>query len=70
VNIYVDQKLCCQSDKNGFFKLTKIRPTGNVKIRAEFDGYIFKNITYSINLNKIISLSTSSKPFLIITPEK
>ncbi|CAF1033174.1 unnamed protein product [Didymodactylos carnosus] len=67
VVITVDQKPCCKSDANGYFLLENIRSNGNIKVKAELDGYIFKDITHAVNLNKMIS---TNERMLVIAPEK
>ncbi|CAF0788984.1 unnamed protein product [Adineta steineri] len=67
--IYIDGKACCQTDTNGLFKLTHIRPTGSIKIRSELDGYKFKELTHTVNLNRLIGIGDSSTS-LTLSPEK
>jgi hypothetical protein len=69
VQISIDGKSCCQTDSNGLFKLTHIRPTGTIKIKGELDGYIFKELTHAINLNRLIGIGDSSTS-LVLSPEK
>ncbi|CAF0911999.1 unnamed protein product [Rotaria sordida] len=69
VQISIDGKPCCQTNSNGLFKLTHIRPTGTIKIKSELDGYIFKELTYGINLNRLIGIGDSSTS-LVLSPEK
>jgi hypothetical protein len=67
--IYIDGKSCCQTDANGLFKLTHIRPTVTIKIKSELDGYTFKELTHTINLNRLIGIGDSSTS-LVLSPEK
>ncbi|CAF3883578.1 unnamed protein product [Rotaria magnacalcarata] len=69
VQISVDGKPYCQTDSNGLFKLKNIRPTGTIKIKGELDGYIFKELIYAINLNRLIGVGDSST-LLVLSPEK
>lgn len=69
VQISIDGKPCCQTDANGLFKLTHIRPTGSIKIQGQLDGYEFKELTHTINLNRLIGIGDSSTS-LVLTPEK
>ena len=69
VQISVDGKACCQTDSNGVFQLTRVRPTGTIKVKGELDGYIFKELLHPIHLNRLIGIGESSTS-LILTPEK
>ncbi|UJR23805.1 hypothetical protein I4U23_026781 [Adineta vaga] len=67
--ISIDGKPYCQTDSNGLFKLKHIRPSGTIKIKSELDGYIFKELTHSINLNRLIGIGDTSTA-LVLSPEK
>jgi hypothetical protein len=67
--IYIDGKPCCQTDANGLFKLTHIRPTGSIKIKSELDGYTFKEHTHTVNLNRLIGIGEGATS-LVLSPEK
>ncbi|CAF1177713.1 unnamed protein product [Adineta ricciae] len=67
--ISIDGKPCCQTDANGLFKLKHIRPSGTIKIKSDLDGYTFKEITHTINLNRLIGIGDTSTP-LVLSPEK
>jgi hypothetical protein len=69
VQISIDGKPCCQTDSNGLFKLKHIRPTGTIKIKGELDGYTFKEVTHTINLDRLIGIGDSSTS-LVLSPEK
>jgi hypothetical protein len=69
VQIVVDGKPCCQTDVNGLFRLTNIRPSGTIKIQGQLDGYLFKELTHSIHLNRLIGMGESSTA-LTFAPDK
>jgi hypothetical protein len=69
VQIFIDGKACCRSDADGRFKLSNVRSTGTVKVKAEFDGYIFNEYNHLINLNRLIGMTDSSTA-LMLTPAK
>lgn len=69
VQIYIDGKSCCQTDAHGLFKLANIRPTGTIKVKGELDGYIFKELTYAMNLNRLIGIGDTSTS-LTLLPDK
>lgn len=69
VQITVDGKHCCQTDNNGRFKLTNIRPSGTIKIKGDLDNYTFKELSHTINLNRLIGVGDSAN-LLVLTPDK